>query len=208
MKRLLIALCLLMSSAFAQTKYFTTTIDVTNSPYGMMAQIFNHGATTIYIDEVDVSVGLFTDLVSHCTTEPTDPGQACGYLVQGIALSMLEESNCTTQPIYWEDWSMGQSFVATSGNTLVRASSQPCTPHGLSYGIPYTGYGNCNGYNYSCITTAPLKRCRGEACVLHYAVARAILPNTGISVWTARYRLDGLAFGWIGIGSVNFKWHE
>lgn len=209
----ILALCLLFSNLLCQvqTKYFTTTIDVTNPPYGIVAQIFNHGATPIYIDEVSVSAGLFTALMPSCTSTEPNPDHtiACGYILQSVYAIASEEINCTPKPILWEDFSRLGNSTATATDTAVTASSQPCNPHGLAYGIPYTGQGNCNGFNYSnCAGLLLLKSCREESCTLQYSVPRPIPPGAGISVWTARYRIDGYAFPQVGITSVNFKWHE
>jgi len=178
---------------------FTSTVSVINPPYGIVAGIFNKGTTPIYLDAVAASVG---PAVNY------DPATQ-GYIGWGYGLSNAEEDQCQSGTIFWDDSTRvtsGLSLTTTSTDTQAHVQMQPCTPHGLAYGIPLSG----GGFNYTNLD-APnpngIKRCWNETCDL--TVPRTIAPGTGITVWISRYRLsDGSAFGVSGQATVTFNFHQ
>lgn len=174
---------------------FYSQASVTNPPYGMVAGIFNHGTTPIYLDEVSASVGPSVEY--NPTTD--------GYVGFGFGLSNIEEDQCATAPIWWDDSTRaasGLSLAASSSDTLAHVQQQTCTPHGLPYGVALSG----GGFNYTGTNLIPLKNCWDEKCDL---MPRSIAPGTGVTVYIARYRAsDGAAFGVAGKAVVNFRWHQ
>jgi hypothetical protein len=178
---------------------FTSTVSVVNPPYGMVAGIFNHGTTPIYLDAVAASVG---PAVNY--NPPTD-----GYIGWGYGLSNAEEDECQPGNIFWDDSTRvasGLSLATTSADTQARIQMQPCTPHGLTYGVPLSG-GAFNYTNIDAPNPDGIKRCWNEVCDL--TVPRTIAPGTGVTVWISRYRLsDGAAFGVSGKATVTFNFHQ
>lgn len=183
---------------------FTSTVSVVNPPYGILAGIFNHGTTPIYLDAVTASVGPAVEY-----NPATD-----GYIGFGYGLSNVEEDQCQTGAIFWDDstrTASGLSLAITSADTQAHIQMQTCTPHGLPYGVCLSACGTANAtYNYT-QTNAPnpngIKRCWNEVCDL--TVPRTIAPGTGVTVYISRYRLsDGAAFGVQGQATVTFNFHQ
>jgi len=193
---------LLCAASFAQTKQFVSEVSVVNPPYGLVAGIFNRGTTNIFLDEVSASVG------PAVTYNPSTDG----YIGFGFGLSNVEEDQCQNGVINWDDSTrvpLGQPLAATTSDTLAHVQMQPCTPHGLGYGIPCS-YSFClpaGGFNYTLTNLIAVKNCWAELCEL--GKTRVIAPGTGVTVYIARYRLsDGAAFGVSGQAIVTFRWHQ
>jgi hypothetical protein len=215
MKKLFVCLALLMSSAFSQTaqtkQYFTTTMKVENPPYGLVAQVFNppDSGEIIYIDSIDFSI---IPAINYVVNKVDPSFTTNGFIGGAVGLSKLEEIQCQSGIINRLDWS--NPVPATINDTHVRASMQPCTPRGMQYGIPYTGPGNCFGYNYTCTNPFGL----GASNALNYALRppddQPLPPGSGVTVYSGRYILDsdpycpGCAFGYMGYVYVNIRFHK
>lgn len=213
MKKLLLAVILLMSlAAFAQTKVnFTVTMKVENPVYGLAAQVFNppDSGETIYIDSVDFSIALGFPYVVN----KVDPQFLTnGYVSGAVGLSKLEELQCTPAVINKLSWI--NPVPATLSDTHVRASQQPCTPRGMKYGIPYTGPGNCGGFNYTCTNPFGLGTSGGLNYISRPPNDEPLPPGSGVTVYNGRYILDsdptcpGCAFGYLGYIYVNVHFHK
>lgn len=203
-----------MSSVFAvaQTKqYFTTTMKVENPPYGLVAQLWNpsDSGETIYVDSVDFSI---VPTVVYVANKIDSSYLTNGFLNSAVGLSKMEELQCHAGVINKLDWT--NPVPATSSDTHVRASMQPCTPRGMQYGIPYTGPGNCGGYNYTCTNPFGL----GSSYGLNYVVTppsdTPLPPGSGVTIYSGRYIIDtdpncpGCSFGYMGYVYVNIRFHK
>lgn len=206
MKFLLSLIISLMSLAsFAQTTQFTVTANVNDPPYGLVAQLWNNSASTVYLDHLDI------------TGAPESAQVATGGVFQfGIGFSYVEENQCKAISMILLDPMNGPQL---STDNSIRASQQSCTPNGLTYGVPVSP----GVWNYTSTNTAPtgtpqlpvLAMCWGLQCTLDYPTGLAIPSHHGVTVYTSYYVDDcykdstgawkSCAFGWKGYAAVNFR---
>jgi hypothetical protein len=160
---------------------YSASVVLTSFSYGMEAQLWNPTDHTIYLDSADASA---YPLAAY---SPTD-----GVTEFGWGASNLEEQNC-------------QAVVANPLTTdlpaQARVTMQPCSPNGLPYLDPSTGYTNYTHTNY-----ANLARAYGETTSLRGPIA--IQPNHGVTLYFAFWRPGVYWLPWLGYQSVNFYWCE
>ena len=187
-----------------QTNYISM-IEVENQPYGIHSGLFNGSTTDLTLTSVEVSGAISQVCVSGtCHTYSIEDG----LLVIGLALDNAEELNC--QSVIGTTLSASPSAAPSDG---VRLQQQPCSPHNLPYGGPYTGPGNCGGFNYTCLTTLSLKRCWGlgeiNSCVITFTKDNPLVlhPGQGVSVWTGRYQNNN-SFSYQGYITATYRWNH
>lgn len=202
MKKTIFAALFLVTACCAQSQSrYVAMSQVETVPYGMVSQLFNGSASTVTLESVEVSGAINTVCDPTCHSYSS----ADGLLQFGFSLDNTEESQCQAVTGY-----VLAAATQVAPQDGVRVSQQPCTPNGLTYGVPYTGTGNCGGFNYTCISTVGVKRCWGagqiHTCTLDLTAATLTLsPGQGVAVWSGRYKNES-AFSWQGYVTVAFRW--